>query len=136
MRRNALVLGCVASVFVMGLCLSCTLPARLESIKISPATAAAQNSKQGEVPFVATGTYSDGTVVTPLAVFWGFHAPWIEIPDPVGISINSSSGLAQCGGYKGTEPVVAIAPTDPSVTLNMMNVGTFTVSATARLTCE
>jgi len=136
MRTTTFGLGCVASVFAIGLCLSCTLPARLESISISPATASAQNSNQGEVQFVATGTYSDGRVVTPLTVLWGFHAPWIEIPDHIGISIDSSSGLARCDGYKGTEPVVAIAPTDPSFSLNRMNVGTSIVSATARLTCE
>jgi hypothetical protein len=118
----------------MGLCVSCTLPARLESISISPAAASAQNP--GEVQFVATGTYSDGRVVTPLPVLWGFHAPWILIPDREDVSIDGRSGLAQCLGYKGTETVLAIAPVDPSVSLNMVNVGTPSVWANAQLTCE
>ena len=136
MRTIALVPGCVAAVFAIGLCLSCSVPARLDSISISPATATAENSNQGKVQFVATGTYSDGRVVTPLAVDWGFHAPWVTIPDHVGIGIDHVTGLAQCTGYKGTEPVIAIAPVDLAFPLNGMNVGTPAVSASARLTCE
>jgi hypothetical protein len=135
-KTNAIISSCAGSIFVMGLCVSCTLPGHLVSISISPATASAQTSKDGEVQFVATGTYSDGRVVTPLAVIWGFHAPWVEIPDPVGISIDLKSGLAQCSGYTGTKDILAIAPIDPSVPLNTMSVGTPIVSATAHLTCE
>lgn len=121
---------------MLGLCVFCTLPGHLVSISISPAAASAQTSKDGQVLFVATGTYSDGQAVTPLAVCWGFHAPWVEIADPAGISIDPVSGLAECLGYKGTEPVFALAPADSSVPLNIMNVGTPVVSATAKLTCQ
>ena len=124
------------SVFAIGLPLSCGgIGSQLESISISPSVASAQDSQKGQVQFVATGTYSDGRVVTPLSVIWGFHAPWIEIPDPGGVSIDSN-GLAQCTAFKGTEPIVAIAPANPSVSLQMMNAGTRAVTATAHLTCQ
>ncbi len=108
---------------------------QLQSISINPATATALDSASGEVQFVATGTYTDGHTVTPLPAFWGFHAPWVEIPDPAGVSVNSR-GVAQCTTFKGTIPIVAIAPKDPAIPLSAMMVSTAVVSATAQLTCK
>lgn len=108
---------------------------QLESISISPDTATAQDSASGKVQFTATGTYTDGRTVSPLTAFWGFHAPWIEIPDPGGVSVDSN-GLAQCTTFKGTIPIVAIAPKNPGTPLSAMTMTTPLVSATAHLTCQ
>lgn len=108
---------------------------QLVSISISPATATALDSASGTVQFVATGTYSDARVVSPLPAFWGEHAPWIEIPDHVGVTV-SSNGLAQCTTYKGSTPIVAIAPKNSDTPLAMMTVGTPVVMGTAQLTCK
>jgi hypothetical protein len=108
---------------------------QLESISINPETATAQKSTSGEVQFIATGVYTDGHTVSPLPVFWGFHAPWIETPDPGGVSVNSN-GLAQCTTYKGTISIVAIAPKNPNLPLSIMTITTPVVNATAHLTCQ
>ena len=135
MKKAIRGLLCTASVFVLGLSLSCNTQPQLESISISPSAASAQDSQQGQVHFVATGTYSDGSVVTPLPVIWGFHAPWIKIPDHAGITIDSD-GLTQCTTFKGTESIVAIAPVNPGVPLSAVNVTTPAVTGTAHLTCQ
>jgi hypothetical protein len=108
---------------------------QLVSITINPATATALDSASGEIQFVATGTYTDGHTVMPLPVFWGEHAPWIMTPDPGGVSVNGN-GLAQCTTFKGTVPIVAIAPKDPAIPLAAMTISTTVVSGTAQLTCK
>ncbi|MHB1699564.1 MAG: hypothetical protein ACYCSN_05410 [Acidobacteriaceae bacterium] len=115
--------------------LACGSVSQLESISINPVAATAQDSASGTVQFTATGTYTDGHTVSPLSVFWGEHAPWIEIPDPGGVTVNSN-GLAQCTTFKGTVPIVAIAPKNPDMPLFAMTMATPVVSATAHLTCK
>ena len=108
---------------------------QLESISINPATATAQDSTSGTVQFTATGTYADGRTVSPLPVFWGFQPPWQETPVPGGVNINSN-GLAQCTTFKGTIPIVALAPKNPDMPLSAMTMSTPLVGATAKLTCQ
>lgn len=115
--------------------LACGSVSQLESISISPATATALDSASGTVQFIATGTYTDRRMVSPLPAFWGEHAPWIEVPDRVGVTL-SSTGLAQCTTFKGTLPIVAIAPKDPGTPLSMMTIGTPVVMGVAYLTCK
>ena len=115
--------------------LGCGSGTQLEIISISPASATALDSASGTVQFIATGTYTDRRIVSPLPVFWGEHAPWVEVPDRVGVTL-SSTGLAQCTTFKGTLPIVAIAPKDPGTPLSMMTIGTPVVMGTSLLTCK
>ena len=115
--------------------LACGSASQLESISISPATPTAQDSTSGTVQFTATGTYTDGRAVSPLPVFWGFQPPWQKTPVPGGVNINSN-GLAQCTTFKGTIPIVALAPKNPDMPLSAMTMSTPLVGATAKLTCQ
>ena len=125
-----------APLLLLGVCLvGCGSGTQLEIISISPGSATALDSASGTVQFVATGTYTDRRVVSPLPVFWGEHAPWVEVPARVGVTL-SSTGLAQCTTFKGTLPIVAIAPKDPGTPLSMMTIGTPVVMGTSLLTCK
>lgn len=126
-----------APLFLLGLSLlACgSGTPQLESISISPATATAQGPTSGTVQFTATGTYTDGRTVSPLQVYWGFHAPWIKIPDPGGVTVNSN-GLAQCTTFKGTTGIVAMAPMNPKTTLTEMTMTTSVATGVAHLTCQ
>jgi len=70
------------------------------------------------VQFTATGKYSDGTTVTPMAALW-------SIPSPALIDQN---GLASCNGAVGSIAAVAEAPMDPrkalKETVGIAGVGT------------
>lgn len=135
MRRQRGVLMRAPLLLLVVSLLGCGSVAQLESIVISPATATALDSASGKVQYVATGIYTDGHRVSPLTAFWGEHAPWIEVPDRVGVTL-SSTGLAQCTSFKGTLPIVAIAPKDPGTPLSMMTIGTPVVMGEASLTCK
>ncbi len=135
MRKHGFFL-CYAPLLLLGFSLlACGSASQLESISINPVAAAAQDSASGTVQFTATGTYADGRTVSPLSVFWGEHASWIEIPDPGGVAVNRN-GLAQCTTFKGTIPIVAIAPKNPDMPLFAMTMATPVVIATAHLTCK
>jgi hypothetical protein len=124
--------------FVTALPLACGQGGpRLVSVTVTPANASAQTSSRGAVQFVASGKYSDGSVITPLPVLWSVNYPWLLLPIPGGVSL-STSGIAQCVSYIGSIPVVAVAPEDPNVPLSGMNLSTGmgTISGAAKLTCK
>lgn len=109
-------------------------PKRLVAITITPASADAQNSPNGQVQFTAVGTFSDGSKA-PIQALWTLNGPFTETP-VANISL-SSSGLAHCvaGGFVGTSGVFATAPANPALPISQMTMLTKNVSGTAQITC-
>jgi hypothetical protein len=108
----------------------------LVSISVSPSAATVQNPDLA-VQFVATGTFSTPPInVTPLPVLW--KGNWGVLPDfciagQGCAGINSTTGLALCGGIPPKAIITASAPSDPNLPLNTPNVPM--VSGTATLSC-
>jgi hypothetical protein len=111
---------------------------QLQSVAVNPPSADAQNFTNGEVPFVATGFYTDPEhTVTPLT-----KATWTACAgtSPTSDVILSQSGAAQCAsGAHGTYTIFATAPKSsrecPAITACGVIVGGCVVSGTAQLTC-
>jgi hypothetical protein len=111
---------------------------QLTSVAVNPPGADAQNYPSGEVPFVATGYYSNPMhTVTPLTT-----ATWTACNNgnPTTDIILSQSGTAQCAsGAKGTYSINATAITTskacPAITPCGALVGGCTVTGIAQLTC-
>jgi hypothetical protein len=107
----------------------------LYSISVTPATADAQNSANGQVIFTATGSYSLAPSPAPLT-FAAPYAGQFVVANPTNppatiatvVSTGSSTVTVQCAsGESGTVPVVASASA---------NNGTDTViTGSAELTC-
>jgi hypothetical protein len=133
MSKPGLLLPCVPLILIALVMLACSGNRQLQSSTIAPASADAMSSN-GEVQFTATGTYSDGSKVSPLTALWTINSPWVLTPVPVGVSVDST-GLGQCTGYVGTVTIFATAPADPGTPLAKMTMTTKQVSATAQLTC-
>ena len=73
MCKLRFVLFCSLILLVVVPVLSCgTNHGPLKSISISPAVATGQSQ------FTATGTYSDGSIVSPIVVLWSEGNPWGE----------------------------------------------------------
>ncbi|SRR6266567_4186670 len=109
---------------------------QLLSLTVTPATADAQSYPNGQVPFVATGHFSDGTQAK-VTVLWTLNPVFSLTPStpiPGGISL-SSSGMAQCTGFTGSSGVFATRPVDVNMPLSKMTMLTKNVSGTALLTC-
>jgi hypothetical protein len=100
----------------------------LQSVSISPATAS------GQVQFAATGTYSDGSKVTPLTALWSDNNPWVQNNIVPKISLDAN-GMASCPTVAGTYSIWATAPVDPQIPLSQMGAATLEVHGTAQLTC-
>ncbi len=139
MKRIPVILSLLAVVLFAAFALSCgaSSQSQLQSITLNPATADAQSFPNGQVPFTATGIYSNPShTVTPQSVNWAAcqqSAPTNEV------SI-STSGVAQCGGSaSGTYSINAWDIPTGSGTHNcpVINAcgGGCTIEATAQLTC-
>jgi len=117
MRRLALAILVPSPLLLISLgILNCgTGPVLLQSVEVKPAFMVANGSP---VQFTATGKYSNGTTVTPLAALW-------SIPSPALIDQN---GLASCNGALGNMGAAAEAPMDPRKalrdTVGIVGVGT------------
>jgi hypothetical protein len=85
-------------------------PQTLQSVTLSPAAADAADYPDGQVPFIATGTFATPpSPVTPLPVTWNT----CNVNGQPQISI-SSTGVAQCNsGATGTFVVEATGPQNP-----------------------
>jgi hypothetical protein len=103
---------------------------RLQSVTINPATASSQ------AQFTATGTYTDGSKVTPLPALWFTIRPWYNAANPVQFFNLDKAGKASCNGNAGTFSVAATAPADPHFPLSQMNSTTPQVSGMAQLICQ
>jgi hypothetical protein len=107
----------------------------LVSITLSPTAADAQDYTNGQVQFVATGSYIDPSrTVTPLSATWGTcyqNAATSEVT-------VSAGGVAQCApGAVGTYTIWADDPPTPGVgclAINACGGGCFVVGS-AQLTC-
>ena len=102
---------------------------QLQSITISPPAA------NGQAQFTATGSYSNGSRVTPLPALWFTIRPWYNAANPVQFFNLDATGKASCNGNAGTFTVVATAPVDPHFPLSQMNSTTPQVSGMAQLIC-
>ncbi len=112
---------------------SCGSSNTLQSISISPASADAQNSPNGQVQFAATGTYANGSHVKPLTVEWSPGDPSTAHPWTTPVDSN---GVASCGAAPaGTYPIWALAPADLNTPVSAMKQGTALVTGTAQLIC-
>lgn len=98
---------------------------RLQAITLSPTTATGHDSSDGQVQFVATGSFTSApTPVTPLQA-----SSWL-VSDPQ-IATVTGTGQAQClAGAMGTVTVKAVASSGS----DMMGTATV-VTGTAQLTC-
>lgn len=105
----------------------------LESISISPSTVT--TSADGQVHFVATGTFSAPPVtVSPLPVNWSGN--WLAVPLYClsgGCAGMNPTGVAVCFGNTLGVTITASAPSDPNLSLGTKNVPI--VSGTATLNC-
>jgi hypothetical protein len=101
----------------------------LQSISVSPAAA------NGQAQFVATGTYTDGSKVSPLTALWSPGNPWVMSQlVPAAISVDAH-GIASCLTRSGTFTIDATAPVNPQIPVSQMGPTTPQVSGTAQITC-
>lgn len=127
MRKLWFVLSCYGVLLSAFSMLACGTGNRLQSINISPTEGSSQ------VQFIATGTYTDGSKVTPLPVLWSQNSPWAESPVQA-ISLDAN-GMASCLTLAGTFTIQATAPVDPHVPLSKLGPTTPQVYGTATFTC-
>lgn len=106
---------------------------QLKSISISPSSAAAQGSPNGQVQFVAAGHYNRApTTSSPLPVLWAIVP---GIGGQAGATITQS-GVAQCSpGASGSFSVATWAPADPNIPIERLLTAKKVVLGTAVLTC-
>ena len=133
MRRLNLVLGMVsASIFAIG----CGAGhANLTGITVSPQSATATSSPQGQVGYTATGHFANGKS-RELSQVDGLS--WKTSPTSSGAvaATIGSTGEVTCSA-PGTITITASAPENLSFTINngVQNTSK-TVSGTAKLTCQ
>ncbi len=129
-----------AAVFIAGCIAGNPSNRELESLSISPATAAANSSA---VQFTATGYWSTvPTTVTPQSANWGAYTEMDSAPQsPTSDVTVCTTGLVTCAsGAQGTYAVFAWDPqygyTGPVCNvITACGAGCGRVSATAQLTC-
>jgi hypothetical protein len=110
----------------------------LQTVTVNPTAANAENFPNGEVPFVATGYYTNPNhTVTPLTA-----AAWTVCSNggPTADIILTQSGTAQCASSAhGTYSINATAMSGsrdcPAITPCGVIVGGCTTSGVAQLTC-
>lgn len=141
MRRfSAFILFLVVSA-VLVLTISCggasmaTQGRQLQSITVSPANADARNFPNGMVQFTAMGNFNMAPMTASMPVMWSIGNEMSSSMPPVGVTINSMTGMAQCSGFTGTVFIMASAPAEPQVPLAQMSTMTMNVNGMAQLTC-
>ncbi len=121
-------------------CLSCGSSTGLKSVTITPATADAKSSPNGQVQFTAMGTSHGSTGSVPVNVRWWNSRPWFTAPTPTPANeINiDDNGIATCTnipGLSGTFTIWATAPKDQSIDPSQMKQSTPQVTGVAQMTC-
>jgi hypothetical protein len=105
----------------------------LQAISLTPSIATV--AADGQVQFVATGTFSAPPMtVTPLPVNW--TGSWPTVPlwcTSNGCAGMNSNGMAVCFGDSPGVTITASAPSNPELPLDTPNVPM--VSGTATLSC-
>ena len=110
----------------------------LRSVSLTPASADARNFPSGQVPFVATGMFTDSMSPVPLTsneIFWcvGNNTGGCAGNINPGARLDQN-GLAQCNsGFSGT--VTILAGTQSSAMVNPDQGPQLKVFGTAQLTC-
>jgi hypothetical protein len=111
---------------------------QLKSVSLSPASADARNFPNGQVSFIATGTFSSPPSpqnLTSKDVFWCVGSSSGDCVGNVnpGASLDQS-GMAQCNpGFAGTATI--LAGTQSSVMVNPDQGQQLKVFGSAQLTC-
>jgi hypothetical protein len=113
---------------------SSNMSRQLLSVSISPASASAPGSPEGQVQFVATGHYNtEPYTVTPLEAVWGASA------SPEQIATITQKGLATCSrnasGTTTVEAWVQVSPAVCTVIDSAGRPGCGNVGASAKLKC-
>ena len=129
MRRLGFLFPCSVVLLIAFFMLACGSGSsnQLQSVSVSPATAT------GQAQFTATGTYTNGSKVTPLTALWSQNSPWSQvIAKDFALDAN---GKASCLTVAGTFTIQATAPVDPHEPLSQMMPTTPQVYGTAQLTC-
>jgi hypothetical protein len=103
----------------------------LQSMVISPATADAQTSPQGQVQFSAMGTFSKAPSPAPVPFVAPYSGSWAT--SDLNIATIDQTGLAQCApGAGATVTITAMASTNAGQGTEQTSTA---VSGTAKLTC-
>ncbi len=140
MERLRFILSFLALVLAACLALSCGASqgqSQLQSLTLSPASADAQDYPNGQVPFTATGYYSNPShTVTPQSANWVA----CQQNEPTTAVSVSQGGIAQCvSGAAGTYSINAWDTLISPGILNCPATNTCgegcTVVGTAQLTC-
>lgn|SRR5215472_5796606 len=113
----------------------------MQGLAVTPSSADAQKSPNGQVQFMATATFNMApmTATSPV-VRWSIGNPFAT-PTPMAMSMStgqpsiSGNGMAQCNGFVGIATIEATAPADPSMGISQMNAMTRNVSGMASLIC-
>ena len=135
MQRVSLLSACGIALLAAALLIDCGSSNELKSLTITPASANAKNSGNGQVQFTAMGSDGGSSQPTRVNALWWNVPPWTYPPTPAIFSIDSN-GVASCFGIiTGTFTLWAAAPADQSLPLSKMTHDTRQVTATAQLTC-
>ena len=142
MRRFLAVIFFFVLSAVLVLAVSCggtsmsTQGRQLQSITVTPASADAKNSPNGMVQFSAMGNFNMAPMSAAMPVMWSVGMPMSSMSSgTVGVTINSTTGLAQCNGFMGNAIIMATAPMDPLIPMSQMSTMTMNVSGQAQLIC-
>jgi hypothetical protein len=149
MSRYAFGLCIIALIFSACITLACGGSSRqIQSITVGPASADAQDYPNGQVAFVATGSYNAAPMsVSPLPANWAAQSEQIvngiETFGPAnGAVLIDGSGVAQCtAGTSGTYAVIAWDLQDPTLKAGCGSETDFgepgcnAVQGTAQITC-
>jgi hypothetical protein len=137
MERLPFTLSFLALLLAASLALSCGASqsqSQLQSLAVNPSNADAQSYPNGEVPFVATGYYSNPTrKLTPQSANWVACQKGLPTTD---VTVTTA-GVAKCvGGAVGAYAINAWdARTGASCNSNTACGGGCTIEATAQLIC-
>lgn len=116
--------------------LACGSNRKLESVTLSPASADAKNSPNGQVPFTATGMYSKPPSPVPLTsnnVFWCVGSMGTCAGNVNAGASVTQDGVAQCNqNFAGTVTVLA-GTSQP--TMNPDQGPKLIIFGSAQLTC-
>lgn len=116
--------------------LSCGSSRHLTGINVTPATADAQSYPGGQVPFAATGIYSQAPSPQQLeasSVTWCVGSSSGACDGNVAIRVSVQNGVAQCDqGFTGT--VTILAGTQP-IMMNPDAGSQLKVFGSSQLTC-
>jgi hypothetical protein len=139
MHKCLLLAGSSAVLLAAALLVDCGSNSGLKSLAVTPASADAQNSANGQVQFTAMGSSGGSSQLIAVNVLWSNVTPWTNVPGAAPTQATfliDSNGVASClGVVSGTFTVWAIAPVDRSLPLSAMTKDTKQITATAQFTC-